>query len=115
MQLPPSPAQRAEAGALHLDQVRPGWAEEINERELDQSSRTCCVIAQLEETFLDYEDLGIRESDMARLGFIRDGASISPEGEYELLTQAWIAEVRRRLPSRQANLLGLVSQLLSSH
>ena len=98
---------RVQRGAEYLDEIDPGWHRRVNADTLELEDGQHCVLGQLHGEFR----LGLGRSHVLTLSSA-PRASLSPvaygfkcvEGvsdawqarDYELLTQAWRAAVRRR-------------------
>lgn len=99
--------ERVQRGAEYLDEMDPGWHRRVNANTLELEDGQHCVLGQLHGEFR----LGLGRSHVLTLSSA-PRASLSPvaygfkcvEGvsdewearDYELLTQAWRAAVRRR-------------------
>jgi len=93
----------AYAGALLLDEERPGWENEIDVDQLDMGHGGHCILGQL---YGGYSDglirLGILFTEASGLGFrapIREVESVSArEDLYQALTEDWKKEIADRQP-----------------
>jgi len=97
----PDYAARAAAGAEFLDEMRPGWAEQIDLADLDMGSCYRCVLGQLGGAYGGtVEDLAIDGEDEVQLGFMR----LAGEGghAWQMLREAWTAEIVKRRETTQA-------------
>lgn len=93
---------RAKAGAMLLDIVRPGWAQEIDLGSLDLGDCDVCVLGQL---YGDYEEgaaklfavAGNPEEASKRAGFnVPEWYGGRRPFTYSVLTDAWKIEIRNR-------------------
>lgn len=93
---------RVARGAALLDEKRPGWAQQINTRELDMASGCFCILGQLEESYtaairrLWPLDLACRVLQTRIHGFDVNPAS-DKFGDYRILQDAWIAAIADRV------------------
>jgi hypothetical protein len=118
---------RAKAGALLLDMLRPGWANEIKVEQLRLENCNACVLGQL------YGDYGIGAEKVFAMRIERDRTAIEAEGKpyrkyddtldvaaqdagfflsddresrkrttYDNLTKAWKREVAKRTSKKGA-------------
>lgn len=95
---------RAYAGAIVLDRVRPGWAQDINLKKLDLADCEVCVLGQLYGSFMEGAHQlfgGQAQRVSAECGFdinyrtTRSGRSVR-EVTYSKLTEAWKREIKKR-------------------
>lgn len=94
-------AERVAAGAVLLDQVRPGWREELNLATLDVASPFRCPLSQLYGGYthavmvLSGRDIYEVGSWASVHGFDVGEIEEDDDAEYEALTAAWKAEASR--------------------
>ena len=95
---------RAKKGAEFMDQVKPGWAYEIKEK-LEMENCHRCILGQLFGEFSDgCEEVGFEWEDdrIMDLGFdlylddMPDLVVMLEAGLYDLLTNAWMGEIKER-------------------
>lgn len=107
---PASARERARRGALYLDDVAPGWFEEIDLWSLDLADGGACVLGQLHGSFsIGLGRAGIFSLSSAPrasfspvdLGFhcVQGVSEVLQEQDHVRLTRAWNDEVRRRAGS----------------
>ena len=96
---------RVSKGALHLDQVRPGWAWQIDPGTLDLASQCFCVLGQLHGFYAKGLSQIPLNDDGNRLGWAYgfditayDYLGITEAGAaYRMLQDCWIEEIANRL------------------
>lgn len=106
------PTTRAKFGARFLDKVLPNWFKNVKITKLDQSKGYAsypgdcgCILAQTHGSFSEGADqLNIDDTDL--LGFSAaptdklhdefDNSFKAYDKDYELLTEAWKDEIRKR-------------------
>ena len=92
---------RVSKGALHLDQVRPGWAWQIDPGTLDLGSECHCVLGQLYGLYTRGL-VNLTRHQGAAYGFDataldHDGTFIGRDTAYRQLQDAWIEVLADRL------------------
>lgn len=91
----PDYAARAAAGAAFLDGQVPGWAGRVDLLTLRLDDTCRCVLGQIGGSYIDTrDDLGLDQDAAVNLGF-----SVGSDGtwdDWELLDDAWTAEITRR-------------------
>ena len=95
-------ALRAEAGALFLDQYRPGWAQRLS-KPISMASTHDCVLAQLFGRFrIGAESLHLNEMRTFELGFRGCKSELGNDLRafalyYKALTAVWEHQKQLRL------------------
>ena len=93
----PTLEERVQAGAEYLDEIRPGWEEEVNTDHLQLNNCLDCVLGQL---FGDFDEalaeLDITEGDAKSMGFLLSEFRNFEEEDYPELTDIWRDLIKKR-------------------
>lgn len=94
-------AARAAAGAAFLDEHMPGWAGRIDLGTLDMAGCRTCILGQLTGDYCRAaDDLAVDLDGALAYGFTR--LSGTPYSIWDVLREAWTAEVRKRREPAEA-------------